>query len=201
MTTTDAIMLAGGTSRRMHGTDKCALVVGGQPLLDYAIGAVADSRAIVAVGPRRETRIAVRWTREEPPGGGPVAGLAAGMRELDQANPGHRAQFVRLIACDMPLAGDAMRSLTEAAAAAQPGIAAVLAVGPDGRDQPLLAVWRTDALAALLDARPEHGGQSMRSLIARADPAQVVRISVAPDAVLDCDDAADLSLARSLLAP
>ncbi|MFC0083091.1 molybdenum cofactor guanylyltransferase, partial [Aciditerrimonas ferrireducens] len=71
-----AVLLTGGTSRRM-GVDKATLFVGGVPLawrVARALAAVGGP--VVEVGPG-----AVPWlpvAREEPPGGGPLAGLVAG---------------------------------------------------------------------------------------------------------------------------
>jgi molybdopterin-guanine dinucleotide biosynthesis protein A len=80
----DAVILAGGSGRRLGGVDKGALVVAGLPLLDRVLLASAAARRTVVVGEPRPTVRSVVWTREDPPGGGPLAGLAAGMAELDR---------------------------------------------------------------------------------------------------------------------
>jgi molybdopterin-guanine dinucleotide biosynthesis protein A len=80
----DAVILAGGSGRRLGGVDKGALVVAGLPLLDRVLLASAAARRTVVVGEPRPTVRSVVWAREDPPGGGPLAGLAAGMAELDR---------------------------------------------------------------------------------------------------------------------
>src|SRR5664279_3981324 len=90
-----AIVLAGGTSRRWGGRDKTAVLLSGRPVLLHVVDALLPEAAAVAVvGPadhpaRAAVDLAARqagrpliWTREEPAGGGPVAGLAAGLTAL-----------------------------------------------------------------------------------------------------------------------
>ncbi|MFI1091674.1 molybdenum cofactor guanylyltransferase [Streptomyces sp. NPDC020917] len=98
----DALVLAGGAARRLGGTDKPALAVGGLMLLDRVLAACADARTTVVVGPRRPTARPVRWTREEPAGGGPLPALAAGLAALDAAHaapgrPGTQGQHGTLV--------------------------------------------------------------------------------------------------------
>ncbi|WP_019356804.1 DUF6457 domain-containing protein [Streptomyces sp. AA1529] len=77
-----ALVLAGGGARRLDGADKPAVTVGGRPLLDRVLAACGDAAATVVVGPRRPTCRPVLWAREEPPGGGPLAALQAGLDAL-----------------------------------------------------------------------------------------------------------------------
>jgi molybdopterin-guanine dinucleotide biosynthesis protein A len=87
------IVLTGGASRRMH-TDKAAIVWRGETLAARAarvLGAACDP--VIEVGPGVT---ALRWVREEPPGGGPLAALVAGVDALSTRGP------VLVLACDMP---------------------------------------------------------------------------------------------------
>ncbi|MEU3569652.1 NTP transferase domain-containing protein, partial [Kitasatospora sp. NPDC036755] len=96
MTPYDVIVPAGGAARRLGGADKPGLTVRGTTLLDRVLAACAGARTAVVVGPPRPTaRAGVHWTREQPPGGGPVAAVAAG---LDLVT----AQTVLLLAADLP---------------------------------------------------------------------------------------------------
>ncbi|MFF4877439.1 molybdenum cofactor guanylyltransferase [Micromonospora sp. NPDC000668] len=98
MGTYAAVVLAGGAARRMGGVDKPALPVGGRPMRDRVLAAVADAAPRVLVGPADAVPDGVRVTREDPPGGGPVAATAAGLALLD---PG--TTLVALLAADLPL--------------------------------------------------------------------------------------------------
>ncbi|MFI8824284.1 DUF6457 domain-containing protein [Streptomyces sp. NPDC053431] len=81
----DAIVLAGGAARRLGGADKPGVRVGGRALLDRVLAGCRDAGRTVVVAEPRGTARPVEWTREEPPGGGPVAALAAGLRRLAEA--------------------------------------------------------------------------------------------------------------------
>ncbi|WP_435589141.1 molybdenum cofactor guanylyltransferase [Micromonospora chalcea] len=98
MTGYAAVVLAGGAARRMGGVDKPARPVGGRPMLHRVLAAVADADQRIVVGPSVPLPDGVRTTREEPPGGGPVAAIAAGLALLD---PG--TTTVALLAADLPL--------------------------------------------------------------------------------------------------
>jgi molybdopterin-guanine dinucleotide biosynthesis protein A len=182
----DAVVLAGGSARRLGGVDKPALEVGGRALLDLVIAAVDDAGRVVVVGPRRTTERSVHWCRERPPGGGPVAALAAGLAEV-------RADLVVVLAGDLPfVTGDDVRVLL-AATAQQDG---AVAVDAGGRDQLLLGAWRTDRLRAALPDDPD--GARLGAVIARLTARRVTLPAAGrPAPWFDCDTQADLTTARS----
>lgn len=96
-----AIILGGGRSARM-GRDKRALTIGGRSLMAIAADACAARDQIVVVSPDLPGDVSedrVTRTLEDPPFGGPVAGIAAGMSALPPAVPGDE---VLLLACDLP---------------------------------------------------------------------------------------------------
>ncbi|WFF07742.1 NTP transferase domain-containing protein [Micromonospora sp. WMMD1076] len=98
MTGYAAIVLAGGAARRMGGVDKPARAVGGRSMLHRVLAAVADADQRIVVGSSGPVPEGVRTTREEPPGGGPVAATAAGLALLDSGTT-----TVALLAADLPL--------------------------------------------------------------------------------------------------
>ena len=116
----------------------------------------------VVVGPSVPTSRAVRFTREEPPGGGPAAAL---LHSLDHF--GRRPAIVVALAVDMPLVGAGTVERLLAAVTGDPGIeppeAALLA---DGHRQPLCAAYRTAALLAAAPDVAARTGLSMRALVA-----------------------------------
>ncbi|WP_199432193.1 molybdenum cofactor guanylyltransferase [Qaidamihabitans albus] len=138
------VVLAGGAARRLSGLDKPMLEVGGMSLLHRAVAALRDADPVVVVGPPRPGLPGVRWTREDPPGSGPVAALAAGLGTV-------RADLVAVLAAD--LAGVTPSTVERLRAAIGTAEGAVL-VDPGGHRQWLIGVWRDGPLRAALPADP-----------------------------------------------
>ncbi|MEV5016242.1 NTP transferase domain-containing protein [Streptomyces sp. NPDC053780] len=134
----DAVVLAGGAARRLGGADKPGLRVGGRALLDRVLAACAGARTTVVVADPRPTARRVTWAREDPPGGGPLAALAAGVRHTT-------AEYVLVLSADLPFLGEptVARLLSALAAGEADG---VLLTDADGRDQPLVAAYRASAV-------------------------------------------------------
>ncbi|WP_030827907.1 NTP transferase domain-containing protein [Streptomyces hygroscopicus] len=183
----DAVILAGGAARRLGGVDKPALRVGGRALLDRVLDACRGAGRTVVVGPRRPTVRPVRWAREEPPGGGPVAAVDAGVRQTT-------APVVLVLSADLPfLTPETVETLLTGLRGAE---GAVL-VDPDGREQPLVAAYRAEPLRreiALLAT--EHGGLGglpLRFLVSELALARLQH----PTASFDCDTWEDITTARA----
>ncbi|MGL5910394.1 MAG: molybdenum cofactor guanylyltransferase [Phycicoccus sp.] len=172
------VVLAGGGSRRF-GSDKLVAPLRGSTVLDVLLTALPPALPVVAVGPRRRTTRAVRWTREQPPGGGPLAGVEAGLRCVSTA-------VVALVAGDLPDAARALPALLNAWAAAPPGIAGVVAIDAGGVPDVLLSVWSTEPLRTGMPA--SAGGRAARELLRLPH----LRFPVEPDAARDIDTPDDL---------
>ena len=173
------------------GVDKTMLDVGGATLLDRVLDALGPSGRVVVVGEPRPVGREVCWTREHPVGGGPVAGLAAGLREVT-------ADLVVVVAGDLPfLDAGTVRELQRAVAGHragdEPPEGAIL-VDATGRGQPLVGCWVTSALRRVLP--PDPAGASMWRLIA---PLRVIRM-LAGTTLLDCDTPYELDAARAIAA-
>lgn len=156
-----AVILAGGTAARLDGADKASLEVAGATLLEHALAACRDAGEVVVVGEPVPTSRPVTFVREDPPLGGPVAGLVAGRRAL-----AGRPDVVLVVAVDMPFVTVAtVRRL----------------LGADGRDgavltdaegrRRLVLLLRTEALDAATPEDPH--GRSVGSLLARLELADV----------------------------
>jgi len=147
-----AVLLAGGAGTRLGGRHKPAITVAGHTLLDRALAAVRDADRVVVVGPPQPTRRTVRWTREDPPGGGPVAALAAGLAgETDIADE----TDVVVLATDLAKITAGTIDRLRAALAKQPDQDGVVLCDHAGRRQWLIGVWRAGSLRAALPAQPQ----------------------------------------------
>jgi molybdopterin-guanine dinucleotide biosynthesis protein A len=188
-----AVVLSGGGGVRLGGADKASIEVGGRTLLEHALRALVDIPEVVVVGPDLPTSRPVTFTREDPVGGGPAAGLLAGLRRFART-----PLRVVVLAVDMPLVTeDTVRRLT--AAAREDG--AVL-VDENGQVQHLCAVYSVSALeraacAVTPDSAPDSGrGLSMRNLVSRLELAQVAATG---DETRDLDTWQDLARLRDAL--
>ena len=91
-----AVVLSGGTGRRLGGTDKALLELDGATLLGRALAAVAGADEVVVVGPSAATAYPVGFVLEDPPGGGPAAGLLAVMTTGDPSEKTWRSDLLDL---------------------------------------------------------------------------------------------------------
>ena len=92
------VVLAGGTAARMDGIDKAAVELHGRTLLELAVDAFLDADEVVVVAPASvPTARPVTFVCEDPPRGGPVAGLLTGVDALLR-----RPRLVGVLAVDMP---------------------------------------------------------------------------------------------------
>ncbi|MFF3496340.1 DUF6457 domain-containing protein [Streptomyces sp. NPDC002795] len=206
----DAIVLAGGAARRLGGADKPGVRVGGRALLDRVLQACAGARATVVVAEPRRTARPVVWAREEPPGGGPLAALEAGIRGLEAA-PVPVAESILVLSADLPFLGDhTVRGLLGALdgtgddaldgtsdGALDDMLDGVLLADGDGRDQPLVAVYRYAALRRVLgELAAEHDALNGLPLRLLTRNLSLTRITD-PVASFDCDTWDDIAAARS----
>ncbi|GAA3151862.1 NTP transferase domain-containing protein [Streptomyces rectiviolaceus] len=185
----DAVVLAGGGARRLGGVDKPGLLVGGRALLDRVLGACAGAGTTVVVAGPRPTARPVVWAREEPAGAGPLAALDAGLRRTG-------AEQVVVLSADLPFLGErTVRSLL--VALRESGADGAVLRDPGGRDQPLVAAYRSASLRReIAKLSAEHDGLTglpLRSLTARLELTRVA------DAVasFDCDTWDDIAAARA----
>lgn len=142
------VVLAGGEGRRFGG-DKLSATYRGSTVLDALLTGLPGGWAVICVGPERPTARAVSWTREDPPGGGPVAGVAAGCAGLPAD-----VELVVLLAGDQPHAGNAAARLVAHLAGAAPTTDAVVATDGEGRRNALLSAFRRSSLLAAVPAVP-----------------------------------------------
>jgi molybdenum cofactor guanylyltransferase len=180
-----AVVLAGGAATRMGGAAKPTRPVDGTPLLSRVLAATATAEVRIVVGPPELdpllTDATVLRTWEQPPGGGPVAAVAAGLRLVPAGLP-----RVAVLSPDV---------LDRLAAGLTTGVDAAVLVDADDRPQWLCALWHRAALAERMPADPD--GRSMRSLMTGAAVAPVTRLE-RPPAWFDCDTEDDIRRAEEL---
>ena len=173
MKTWSVIVLSGGTNKRF-GSDKSQALLNEITLLDHVLSFIPTDIKTVIVG---------KDVFEDPPLGGPVAGIARGLQEID-------TEFVAVAAVDMPYGSSLFSQLLDAIQSD-----AVMPVDSDGHKQPLCAIYRRDSLLVALDKLGNLHGQSMRAL---CDVLIIDEVEVKPSALIDIDTPADLIAAHEL---
>lgn len=190
------IVLGGGRSRRM-GTDKMAIVVEGAPLLQRTVSAaLAWAGLVVVVAPRPKDwphTLHATFTLENPPFGGPVAGIAAGLAAAGIGN-------IRPPVLDRPpvleeeptltdvliLAGDLAHpdAAVSTLAASPLGVDGTVLEDEDGWPQYLAGRYRASTLTFALDRIGPARDVSVRRLMR---PLHLHRVMVPPTISQDLD--------------
>jgi molybdopterin-guanine dinucleotide biosynthesis protein A len=175
------VVLAGGTAVRMDGADKASVELAGRTMLELAIDALVDADEVVVAGPETvPTTRPVTFVREDPPFGGPVAGLLTAVDALLR-----RPRWVGVLAVDMPrVTPYTFRRLREAAA----GRDGAFLVGADGRRQ-LAGVLDADRLSQVRPDLEHQHGMAVHRLLAGLDLAEVPAVG---EEGIDVDSWADL---------
>ena len=171
-----AIVVAGGAGTRLSGVSKPELVIAGRSLMDRTLDACAGASHIVVVGGEHLKRDGALWACEDPPGSGPAAGLAAGLAALGAASDA--SAFVLVLGADTPRADAgvaALLSRVRAGVEGASGADGAWLVDRSGFPQPLLAIYRREAIAArcVAEAAP---GASLRRVTGGLDMAEVADV-------------------------
>ncbi|WP_416955052.1 molybdenum cofactor guanylyltransferase [Nocardioides sp. T5] len=175
------VVLAGGTAARMDGVDKASVELAGRSLLDHAVDAFVDADEVVVVGPDTvRTARPVTFVVEDPPRGGPVAGLLTGVDTLLRV-----PRLVGVLAVDMPrVTAATMRRLREAAA----GRDGAFLVDGDGRRQ-LAGVLDASRLDVVRPGREAQHGMALHRLLA---PLDLAGVAASGEEAVDVDTWSDL---------
>ncbi|MEI7554635.1 molybdenum cofactor guanylyltransferase [Candidatus Chlorohelix sp.] len=153
---TGVIILAGGQSRRM-GTEKALLKFekDGLTLLEMVVEAARPvaSAGIVLVTNQPEKyeflKPSLSVVVDNQPGGGPLAGLEAGIEALT-------AQQYLLLACDMPFVRtELLKGLVEWEEEGK-SRDALVPLNPEGLPEPLCALYNARVLAVVKEHLGEH---------------------------------------------
>lgn len=177
------VVLAGGGSTRF-GSDKLAADLDGATVLDHLLARLPGRWPVVLVGPRRDTvRPDAVWVLEDPPGGGPLAGVATGAATVGTA-------LMAVVAGDMPHAGAALPALLDGLDEAGPDVSAAVAVDDEAHANPLLAVYRADAVREALPGSVRDGPAKRLLRLSHTE------VRVRGDHGRDVDTVADLERLR-----
>lgn len=180
-----AIILTGGTSRRF-GSDKSQAVLSGHSLLDEILLALPPEIPVIVVGPEpHNVARPVSMTREDPVFGGPVAGIAAGLKIVE-------TEFVAIIATDMPFVVPMLLQLTNELSEE---FEAAIPMDTTGFRQPLSALYKVESLRKALVGLGDPRGQSMRNLVALLKVREVLVGDSLENQLLDIDTRSDLDRA------
>jgi molybdopterin-guanine dinucleotide biosynthesis protein A len=184
----DAVVLAGGSGRRLGGVDKTALQLGGRPVLEWVLAGCTGAGTVVVAGPRRPVPQQyvgkLRWCREDPPGAGPLAGLTAAL-------PLTSAPVVVLLGGDMPFVAGAVPRLLRALTEDVPEVAVLR--DSAGRLQVLATAARRTTWGSALARLGDPVGHPLRAVL---EDLAVVEIADSGGWAEDVDTEADLDRAR-----
>ena len=170
------------------GREKSGVMLGDFTLVDHVLRGLPSGVEVIVVGPDLpDPPRPVTCTREAPQGGGPVAGLAAGLHLVTTG-------VIGVIATDMPFAGGLLEALTQSI---PPGADALIPVDATGHRQPLCAAYRVTSLRTAVQALDIVAGASMRSLLAHLVIAETASTDL--DALFDIDTPSDLDRSRAIM--
>ncbi|MFW6597944.1 molybdenum cofactor guanylyltransferase [Propionibacteriaceae bacterium Y2011] len=179
-----AIVLTGGSSSRF-GAHKPAADLAGRPLVAHVLDAVAHLPTVV-VGRADGVPGGITVVQEDPPGGGPVAGLAEAVRHLPPT------EIVVVLAADLPLVDRAAVDRLVENSSDRPAVY----VDADGYPQWLCAAWPLPVLTGRFADIGDPAGVSMKRLasgVERNDLSDPSGITAA-----DVDTPADLARLRAV---
>ena len=195
------LILAGGLGRRMGGTSKPMLDLGGVRLIERVIRAAQAQCEAVAINlhdatPEAQAAFApfdLPLLADALPGhAGPLAGVLAG---LDYAAE-HGLAHVLSLPCDSPFLPGDLAARLAAALATEDGLACAAS---DGRSHHVVARWPTRLRDDLRRALTEEGLRKVGQFQQRYGAAAVEWVFRARDPFFNINTPDDLLLARELL--
>ena len=191
MSALHAVVLGGGTARRLGGASKPDLAYRGGRLLEHVLAGLAEAMAGVERGGGRVVVVApgqvavpagVLRTMEDPPRSGPVAGIFAALAAADARD----GDLVFVLACDAPGGPAALPALLGAVGDGDGAIG----VDADGRDQYLLAVFAVEALRRRAREWGDLAGAPVKKFVA---PLCLNRVPLPAEVTRDIDTWQDLA--------
>lgn len=145
-----AIVVGGGGGQRLGGVSKPDLVLGGVRLMDRVCAALTGAcgaGCVAVVPPAVRVPDGVVRTLEDPPGGGPLAGIDAGLSALHFGEGG----LVVVVSVDAPGVGEFVPLLLAEPLGEAADGRIVRGGEPEPFDQYLMGVYRVASLRRAID--------------------------------------------------
>lgn len=194
-----AIVVGGGGGERLGGVSKPDLTLGGVRLIDRVCGVLVEAcgaGCVAVVPPSVRVPEGVVRTLEDPPNGGPLAGIDAGLRALGIDDD----VLVVVVSVDAPGLAGSVPALLDPPLG--PDSEGRIAVGgdPEPFDQYLMGVYRAGALRRILDEAVAALGSVRGVGVRRVLRALALeRVSVDADVCRDIDTPEDVAWWQDLL--
>lgn len=145
-----AIVVGGGGGQRLGGVSKPDLVLGGVRLIDRVCAALTGAcgaGCVAVVPPAVRVPDGVTRTLEDPPGGGPLAGIDAGLSALHLGEGG----LAVVVSVDAPGVGEFVPLLLAEPLGEAADGRIVRGGEPEPFDQYLMGVYRVASLRRAID--------------------------------------------------
>lgn len=195
-----AIIVGGGGGERLGGVSKPDLTLGGVRLIDRVCGVLVEAcgAGCVAVVPST-VRVpeGVMRTLEDPPSGGPLAGIDAGLRALGVDDD----VLVVVVSVDAPGVAGFVPALLESPLRSESEGRIAVGGDPEPFDQYLMGVYRAGALRRVIDEAVAALGSVRGVGVRRVLRALALeRVSIDADVCRDIDTPEDVAWWQAFLA-
>ena len=188
-----AVILAGGQGMRLGNVSKADLVISGKRLLTTVLRGLepyVGGTVVVVAPPTVSVPSGVIRTMEDPPLGGPLAGVAAGLDKLETQLD---SDLVVVCAVDTPRIGDLLPLLNHAFTFNESDDAdgaVALTGGAEAQVQYLQGIYRLGALRSRLSEVPKLRNSKVRTAL---EPLNLYTVAVPASMSRDVDTPADIA--------
>lgn len=187
------MVVGGGGGERLGGVSKPDLVFAGGRLIDRVCGALLEAcgaGCVAVVPPAVRVPDGVLRTLEDPPGGGPLAGIDAGLSALGAPADA----WVVVVSVDCPGIADVLAALLDEPLGDHCEGRILRGGEPEPFDQYLMGVYRVGPLRRVIDEAVARRGSVRGMGVRRVLRALAVeRVDVGADVCRDVDTPEDVA--------
>lgn len=195
-----AIVVGGGGGERLGGVSKPDLTLGGVRLIDRVCGVLLQAcgaGCVAVVPPTVHVPEGVVRTLEDPPNGGPLAGIDAGLRALGVDDD----VLVVVVSVDAPGVAGLLPALLGSPLGSDSEGRIAVGSDPEPFDQYLMGVYRAGALRRVIDEAVAALGSVRGVGVRRVLRALALeRVSIDADVCRDIDTPEDVAWWQAFLA-